>query len=234
MALLEGFVWLDQPTRPVGALVPRTVNLRGFAVHDPLVLMLTDEQLIALELLRGVGDLVLRFDLTATVLAGGARHVAPAIGQVSYRVSSAAWGGLLDAAGAQVGITIRVPSPLTDAYVREGSSEGEGGVSTAKMTQRLRQAREYLREGRYEESVAACRKVLETLARGDGDSKEGRSTRPRDRGLASRWAEIRRAASALANAAHHDDDVTAAMTWTRQDAEPLLALTAALIAQSRS
>ncbi len=69
VALLEGFVWLDQSSRPVGAFVPHTVNLRGFAVRDALVLMLTDEQLIALEILRGVGDLLLRFDLTATVLA---------------------------------------------------------------------------------------------------------------------------------------------------------------------
>lgn len=235
VALLEGFVWLDQSSLPVGAFVPHTVNLRGFAVRDALVLMLTDEQLIALEILRGVGDLLLRFDLTATVLAGGAGHLVPASGQVNYRVPAAAWDGLLDAAGAQIGITVRVPSPLTDAFVRDGNPEGGGGESTAKIAQRLREAREYLREGRYEECVATCRKVLETLARGDGDLQAGNSApaRPRDRGLASRWAQLRKAASALASAAHHDDDVTAAMTWTRQDAEPLLAVTAALITQSR-
>ena len=61
----------------------------------------------------------------------------------------------------------------------------------------------------------------------------GRMESGLDRGLARRWAEVRGAASALANAAHHDDDVTAAMTWTRRDAEPLLAITAALLTQSR-
>jgi len=234
IALLEGFVWLDQGHRPVGAFLPRTVVLRGFPVCEPLVLMLTDEQLIALEVLRGAGDLLLRVDLTATVLAGHAGHVAPSTGQVAYRLPAAVWHGLLDAAGAQVGVTVRVPSPLTAAVAREGDPEGEGGESIARLALRFRQAREYLREGRYEECVATCRKVLEALAREDGDlhTNDGGPDRSRDRGLARRWAEVRKAAFELASAAHHDDDVTAAMTWTRTDAEPLLAITAALLTQS--
>ena len=235
IALLEGFAWLDQFHRPVGAFVPRTVALRGFPVRAPLALMLTDEQLIALEILRGPGDLLLRFDLTATVLCGRARHVAPSTGQVAYRLPAAVWHGLLDAAGAQVGVTVRVPSPLTRAAAREGDPEGKDGQSTARLALRFRQAREYLREGRYEDCVATCRKVLEALARDDDDLRpiDGARDNPRGRSLARRWADVRTAASALANAAHHDDDVTAAMTWTRTDAEPLLAITAALLTQSR-
>jgi hypothetical protein len=235
VALLEGFVWLDQGHRPIGAFQPRTVDLRGYRVREPLVLMVTDEQLIALEVLRGVGDLVMRVDLTATVLSGGAGHRVPTTGQVGYRLPMAAWHDLLDGAGAHVGVAVRVPSPLTEAVAREGDAEREGDESTARLALRFRQARQYLREGRYEECVATCRKVLEALAVADGDLRPdgGVGDRPRDRSLGRRWAEVRRAASSLASAAHHDDDVTAVMTWARTDAESLLAITAALLTQSR-
>jgi hypothetical protein len=183
----------------------------------------------------GPGDLVLRFDLTATVLTGRGGHLAPSTGQVAYRLPAAVWHGLLDAAGAQVGVTVRVPTPLTQAAACEGDPEGKDGQSTAKLAPRFRQARDYLREGRYEDCVATCRKVLEALASDDDDLRpiDGPRDKARDRSLARRWAEVRRAASTLASAAHHDDDVTAAMTWTRTDAEPLLAITAALLTQSR-
>lgn len=227
--LLEAYAWLDQGHRPVGPFTAGTVGTRGYPVNDSLVLHLTDEQLIALDIVRGPGDLALRIDVTATVLTGAGGQTAPATGQVGYRIPTPLWHRLLDAAGAETGVTVRVPSPLTGATIPEGAPEAEAGASTARLAKRFREARGHLREGRYEDCVAACRKILEALITAD----ESVVDRPRDRDQAQRWAHVRNAASALASAAHHDDDVTNSMAWTRLDAEPLLAITAALLTQAR-
>ena len=232
--LVEAVAWLDNSHRFVGAFGTRALSLRGFRVTDSLVLALSDEQLVALDLLRGGGDVTLRLDVTATVLTGEAGHIVPSNGQVGYRVAAANWNRLLDAAGSQVGVTVRVPSPLTHAHVREGTAEAEDSASTARLATRFRQAREYLREGRYEECVANCRRILEALARADdAEPSAPPGPRPRDRDLPQRWTAVRAAAAALASAAHHDDEVTVGMTWTRNDAESLLAITAALITRDR-
>ena len=229
--LLEATAWLDGPHRFVGAFATRSLSLRGFPVTDPLVLALPDEQLIALDALRDGNDVALRLDVTATVVGGGAGHLVPGSGQVTYRIAASHWDGLLDTAGAYVGVTVRVPSPLTRAHVREGNPEPEDGTSTGRLAARFRQASEYLREGRYEECVAHCRRILEALAPPAGSPAV--PTRARDRDLTQRWQHLRDAAFFVASAAHHDDAVTAAMAWGRADAESLLAVTAALLARDR-
>ena len=167
VVLVEAIAWFGDTNRYVGSFGTRSLAVRGFRVTDSLLLGLSDEQVVALDVLRLGHDLTLRLDVTATVLTGGAGHTVPATGQVGYRVSATDWDRLLDAAGAQVGVTVRVPSPLSGAHVREGAAEADDGASTARLVTRFRQATEYLREGRYEECVANCRRILEALPRSD-------------------------------------------------------------------
>lgn len=230
VVLLGGTARLDPDNRLVGAFAPRTLGAYGFPVGgDWLELQLSDEQLVALDIARGPGDFALRIDVTATVISGQGGHRAPYTAQLSYRIPAPLWHQILDAAGAEVGVTVRVPSPLTQATVTEGEPEPDGGVSTAGLAKRFREAKGHLREGRYEDCVTSCRKILEALK---GDEKDT-DVRPHDRNQVQRWVEIRKAATALANAAPHEDAVTRQMTWTRRDAEPLLAITAALLTQAR-
>lgn len=52
---------------------------------------------------------------------------------------------------------------------------------------------------------------------------------PRRQDLAQRFAGLRNAVHSLASGAHHDDEVTAAFSYTRHDAAAIVACVAALL-----
>lgn len=203
---------VDRSTCGKGAVVPRTATLRGFPVHESLVL--TDEQLIAHEVVRGGADLLLRVDLTATVLTEHPGHLVPTTGHVAYRVPAAAWHGLLDAVGAQVSITARVPSPLADAVPREGDPDGEAGESTARprcssARRGSTSARAATRSASRRAARCCRRSHVVTLA---SDQTTGDVTGRGTGGWRAAGPTSARRRPRFASAAHHDDDVTAAMT----------------------
>jgi hypothetical protein len=114
-AVITGAVTTEQPSyRWLSGIEPQVVALRGYPMREELVLDLADEQLIALERARGLGDVVLRLDMKITLLPAVADVHPVAQEQVTYRIPAGRWLELLDQVGSEVGVLIRVPSPLTD------------------------------------------------------------------------------------------------------------------------
>ena len=75
------------------------------------------------------------------------------------------------------------------------------------------------------------RRVLENLAHLVRLPTAGEvfNVKPDERTQEQRWAAIYYSVKSLAHAAHHDDQRTAGFTWTRADAEAVLAATAGLL-----
>lgn len=227
MLLLEGQIWLGDGLKPVAALTPQVLTLRGFPCSgEQVAICLTDDQLVALELARRSDDLRFRVDLQVTVL-GQPSSVHPSqTTQVGYRIAARRWLELLDQAGAEVGITVRVPSPLTDSAAWDGDSLSEDAPSLTQAAKRLRQARRELRDGSAEHCVATCRKALENLRRLRPlpPPAEVFKIKPEHR-TQERWAALFYDLVSLTSAAHHDDAVTDGFAWSRADAEAVLAST---------
>jgi hypothetical protein len=79
--------------------------------------------------------------------------------ELPVRIPRARWMEL-NQAGAEVGVLVRVPSPLTDsAYPPPPAASHEDGASLAQASARLRQARANLRDQQWEHCVATCRRV---------------------------------------------------------------------------
>ena len=233
--LLSGYLEATvHGTRRVAAFPTHTVTLYGWKVNDDISFALSTDQLLALDAERNTGgDMQLTLRLSGTLLRELQVVHPDSTAQLSFTLSVAEWLALLDQAGSEVGITVRVPSPLTDDGARAPAPDGPTETSRSQATARLLQARRHLREGRYEDCVATCRRVLENLeALSAVPSIKSLDTASReDRDAAQRWAALRVDLKSLASAAVHDDAVTRSFTWTRVDAEVVLAMTAAVAAK---
>ncbi len=227
--LMEGFVWLDQPMKAIGALVPQVMTFRSYSVSERLLLTVSDEQLIAIDGAHDAGDLALRLNLQGTLLQAPATTHPTFATEVGYRLPLPRWLQLLDQVGMEVGISVRVPSPLSDAARREGTQLGDP-PSLVQAAKRLREAREQLREGRPEMCVRSCRLVLENLNQLNPPVKVGKI--PKDRSQDERWAALNEDLYSLTSAASHDDPVTEHFSWSRADAEAVLVATAGLVART--
>jgi hypothetical protein len=231
--LIVGSVWSDQPYfRWFAGVEPQVLALRGYPAGEELALSLSDEQLIALERDRGEGDVSFVIKLQATLLPP-AEGVHPVMQEdVMLRIPRARWMELLDQVGSEVGILVRVPSPLTDsALERPPAASDEDAASLTQATSRLRQARAELRDGQWEHCVATCRRVLENIGRlvTLPTVKSVTSVLPEQRTQEQRWAAIFFDVKGMASAAHHDDETTSGFVWGRADAEAILATTAGLL-----
>ena len=233
-ALLSGTVWSDQPSfRWVAGLEARVVTFRGYATAEELVASVSDDQVTCLERIRGHDQLALRIKLQATLLAPPAGLYPVAEEEFPVRLTSARWQELLDQAGTEAGVLVRVSGPLTDSALAPGPASNDDAGSLAQAVLRLRQARAELRDHRWEHCVATCRKVLKNISRlvTLPSAKSVSGTAAEQRGQEQRWAAIYWDVRSLANAAHHDDSTTEGFSWTRLDAEAILAATAALLAR---
>jgi hypothetical protein len=232
--LLTGSVYIDLPAMQwLGSVSPQTLSLRGWqAGGDDLGIVVSDQQLFAIEAARAAHDDVrLRLKLQGTLLAAGPDVHPVHTVDMPVSIQAARWRELLDQVGHGVGITLFIPSPLTDDGSPLSIADDDGRTSYGQATNRLRQARDHLRGGDYEESVASCRRVLEVLSRLTSlpTDKEVSAVRARDRTQEQRWAAMYYAAFGLASGAHHDDESTVEFTWTRVDADAALAATAGLL-----
>jgi hypothetical protein len=231
--LLTGTLWTEnQSFRWVGGLEAQVVTLRGYAAAEELVVSLTDDQLVCLERIRGQDDVVLRLKLQATLLAppNGVHPVAHE--ELPIRIPRAGWQELLDQVGTEVGILIRVSSPLTDAALTAApAASDKDAASRTQAAARLRQARAELRDQQWETCVATCRKVLENISKLASlpSANSVTSTPPTRRSQDQRRAAIYWDVKSMASAAHHDDGTTEGFSWNRADAEAILAMTAGLL-----
>ncbi|MFD2414814.1 hypothetical protein [Amycolatopsis pigmentata] len=231
--LLTGTVWTDLPSfRWVAGLPTQTFTVRGYQVSEELFIDLSDEQLIALEDGRGEDDVALRIKLQATLLQADTSIHPVAHEETAVRISRARWLEQLDQIGHEVGIVVRVPSPLTDSALQlPPVAAVEDAPSLAQATARLRQARAELRDHQWEHCVATCRRILENIGRlvtlppAKRIFAKSVDTRTQD----ERWAAIYYDTKTMTSAAHHDDTTTDTFRWSQADAEAVLATTAGLL-----
>lgn len=233
--LLSGSVYLTQPShRFAGELNTQVADVRAFPTTFDLSVAVTDEQLAGIEQARGQDDVALNLKVQVALLQPPPGVHATHAQDVQVRVRSSHWVTLLDQLGAQVALIVRVPSPLTDPQLfgsPQGAAGGETIPSLTQATRRLRQAREHLRDGRWDDCVGACRLVLDNISAlrdVPSDARVG-AVKPRDRDLELRWAAAFHAVNSIASAAHHDDKTTDDFVWSQPDAEAMLATTAALL-----
>lgn len=209
--------------------------VRRFPTSEQLYFVITDEQLLGLEDIRGQGGIDFQFDISATLSHGN--HARPdwVATQARYAVTPGRWLELLDQVGAATTITIRVPSPFTDA-ARDGNALAPDSPSASQAARRLRDARRLLRDGNFEGCVQTCRAVLDNLKAlaTPRPASELKGTNPQSRDQAQRWSALFHDLYSLTSGANHDDDVTRDFTWSRSDAQAALAMTAALLARVRT
>ena len=231
--LVTGTIWTEQPSFLwVAGLAAQVLSIRGYAAGEELVVSLTDDQLICLERARGQDDMALRLKLQATLLTppDGVHPVAHE--EVPVRIPRTRWLELLDQAGTEVGVLVRVSSPLTDSALSPPPAvSDENAASLAQAAARLRQARAELRDQQWEHCVATCRRVLENISRlvSIPSGKSVTNTPGEQRNQEQRWAAIYWDVKSMASAAHHDDSTTEGFSWSRADAEAILAATAGLL-----
>lgn len=223
-ALLTGDVAVTG--RPLAAIAPMALTLRQYRTAENLRVSLGDEQLVDLGQLAG-GEVVLGVTVKLVLLnpPDGAHPVAETY--FDHRIEAYRWNELLDQLGTHVALFLRVPAPQPLP-----ADEGES-ASLAKAARRLREARDRLRDGQWENSVATCRRALDHLAALvsiPGEHVTGAIT-PQNRDEEQRWAMLYHAVRDIGHAAHHDDGTTATFRWTRADAEAVLATTGALLAR---
>jgi hypothetical protein len=147
----------------------------------------------------------------------------------SVRIPRSRWIELLDGVGRAVGITLRIPSPLTDPGIAAKSVNDPTVASLTQAAARLRDARRQLRDQQWEQSVATCRKVLENVAMINPmpTSKEVNAVAPRSRDKRLRWAATFQDVLSLTHAAAHDEGTK--ISYDAVDAEAILAATASLL-----
>jgi len=219
----------------VGPLGTSVWDVRGYDVQHDLVLMMSDEQVLALDHLAGPTGLILFVDVLGTWL-GAPPGVISAGCQVQLSLSEAEWRERVDNLGGDVALTLRIPAPLRDPGAVTTAADAATIGSRTQAAARLRKAREALKDGRYEDCVSSCRLVLDSLAllRPLPSAKAVFGKSPRERTPDERWAVLFHDAQSLLSVAHRDDEVTMAATFGRQDAETALALVAGLAARAVS
>jgi len=114
--------------------------VRRFPTSEQLYLVITDEQLLGLEDIRGHGGIDFQFDISATLSNGN--HAGPDwfSTQARYAVTPGRWLELLDQVGAATTITVRVPSPFTDA-APDGNALAPPRCTLATPGRKLRRMR---------------------------------------------------------------------------------------------
>jgi hypothetical protein len=231
-ALLTGTVLMEQPGyKWLAAMHPQVLSLRGFMTSDSISIELSDDQLIALDRASGDGGIALRCKLKTTLMHPPAEVYPVTEEEVTVRIPRTRWVELLDQAGAEVGIVIRLAMPVQDPAASSAPTTEEEHGSLTRATTRLAEARSQLRDHQWEQCVVTCRRVLEHIPRLAQlpTAASFSDVSPRKRSPEQRWAAIYWDAWSLTNASHHDDSNTADFLWSRADAEAVLVATAGLL-----
>jgi hypothetical protein len=237
-ALITGTVWSEiQGHRWLADVAPQMIATRGYLLGEEFWIDLSSDQVIELERGRGESDLRLTLKITATLLQPKAGLHPLAQEQIPVNVTPAVWLGLLDQLGTEVGIIVRVPSPLTDSALNPPpAASDEDAASLAQATARLRQARTELKDHQWEHCVATCRKVLENIAMmvSIPPPQQVFAVKQDQRTQTQCLAAMYWSVKGMTHAAHHDGTLSVGFVWTHADAEAVLAATAGLLVRFTS
>lgn len=150
--------------------------------------------------------------------------------QTPFTIRRSRWLEMLDQAGVEVALVLRLRTPLNDPALQEIAANDESAASVTQAANRLREARQRLRDGHPEQAIALCRKVLENIEKlvplidADEAAAGGKS-----RSQAKRWSSVYWAIKDVAHTATHDDDTTLGFNWRVPEATAVLAMTASLL-----
>jgi len=127
---------------------------------------------------------------------------------------------LLDQVGSALAITVRVPTPMSNAAAEEGTTATPNGPSMTQATKRLREARAALRDGDFEGCITICRRELENLMalQPPMSVEELKQIVPKTRNQHQRWSAIIQDLFSLTSGANHDDEIPVDLPG----AEPML------------
>ncbi|MDQ1308036.1 MAG: hypothetical protein QG671_3870 [Actinomycetota bacterium] len=101
----------------------------------------------------------------------------------------------------------------------------EDVASLAQATSRLRQVWAELRDQQWEHCLATSRRALENIFRlvSIPSAKRVADASAAQRSQGQRWVAIYWVVKSMADAAHHDNSTTEGFSWSRADAEAILA-----------
>ena len=189
----------------------------GQPARATLRYLLTNAQLIALEQHRS-GDLQLQLDVDAALPQARGDLYPGAHGGVLYiSVAESRWRTQLAGLGKSLAVEMAIPFPAEDDPRQEAVTL-------------LRAAQRQLGGGPEEidNAILKVRQALEYIRENCGWKWPGNKPQ-KERLQDERWAWIRSALDDQASGAVHNDAVTKAFSYTREEAEVLIAMTAALL-----
>lgn len=190
----------------------------GQLARATLRYLLTNEQLIALEQHRS-GDLQLQLEVDAALPQSRADLYPGAQGGVLYiGVAESRWRTQLEGLGKSLAVQMAIPFPAEDDPRQEAVTL-------------LRAAQRQLGGGpdEIDSAMVKVRQALEYIEHNCGWKWPGLSKERKQRLQDERWAWIRSALDDQASGAVHNDAVTKTFSYTREEAEVLIAMTAALL-----
>ncbi|RTL50390.1 MAG: hypothetical protein EKK46_13445 [Rhodocyclaceae bacterium] len=212
--------------RLVGFAVPETVipftpGPYAQSIGTLYQLVLSNAAIEELERIRNGGDIALTLGLRGVITyAGEAQRIHD---DVTCRINQSEWLKFLDVCGYGPTLLFEIPLPLAAA------------VPVTNAQKELSRARQHLLQGHYQEVVAACRLVLESLTEQlqEGEELEAaKKLRGEGRNAMTtlqRELMIRQAAINYAHVAHHPNGSTDPL-FDRSNAVMLLGIAASLVA----
>ncbi|WP_432937470.1 hypothetical protein ACQPXM_25135 [Kribbella sp. CA-253562] len=177
--------------------------------------LLTNAQVLALDEHRR-GDLRLELHIRGFLpQASGYPGATDVVEPIA--VAESRWGQQLRALGRTLGVEMLIPFPSDD-----GPHRG--------IADHLREAQRLLAGDEINPAILSIRQALEAIKLNSGWSQPPSNNSGRnDRTAEQRWAVIQTALHHQASGAMHGDGGTEDHTYTRSEAEALIALTAALL-----
>ncbi|MER5570494.1 hypothetical protein ABT083_30545 [Streptomyces goshikiensis] len=183
-------------------------------VRPDLYFTLTSSQLRALEEHRS-GDLRLELE-TRAVLTQARSYPGCAPATLSIDVAESRWRQQLDGLGPTLGVELNVPFPADD----EPRQEAVGY---------LREAQRRLRDNDVDGALLEARRALEYIGENSGWLMPSGKKLKTQFTQHERWAAVRKTLEDQASGALHKDAITKAFSYTRTEAETVIAMAAALL-----
>lgn len=188
-------------------------------------LLLNKDQINSIEEERGGGDLFFKLNITGETYCNGESDTAYT--ELLFPVNQKEWINVLKQLNFTEYLLVEIPIP----------SERET-KQIKNSIDFLIQARKNFIEGNYEETVAICRKALESLSKGLGETENQKKARDlfktnqQEMSLEQRYLMIREATIHFSHLAHHVSNTGERFSINRRDANFILGLTSMIISFS--